>query len=76
MTYHPIAYYNRTDTISEVMCVGLDDFIDPDYCNHATLVPTEEYYDSMTTSLYIGCNDCRSNSYPSVLFDYSFGFYY
>lgn len=41
MTYHPIYYYNRTDTITETMCIGLDDFIDPDYCAHSTVVPTE-----------------------------------
>ena len=76
VTYYPLAYSNRTDSIAEVMCVGLSDYIDANFCDHETIVPSVSQYESMAYTPYIGCNFCRTNAYPSVLFDSVLGFYY
>ena len=40
--YHPMYYQNVTDSVIEVLCVGLADFIDSSTCYHATVVPTQD----------------------------------
>ena len=32
-TYYPMWYTNKTDGISEVFCVGVNDYIDTDICD-------------------------------------------
>ena len=59
-----------------MLCVGYSDYLDPTFCDHDTVVPSVDQYESMTTLPYIGCNFCRSNAYPSVLEDSTLGFYY
>ena len=65
--YHPVKYFNMTDTIEETLCVGLDDYIDSS-CNHKTIAPTQTYIDSLADSVQlemigktVGCNDCSDN---------------
>ena len=47
--YHPLKYFNQTDGIEETLCVDLYETIDNSTCNHATVVPTQAYIDSLTS---------------------------
>ena len=49
-TYYPLRYMNNTDTIDEVLCVALSDYIEEKSCNHNTVVPDQAYYDSLTST--------------------------
>lgn len=84
--YYPVSYYNMTDGIRETLCIRLEDYVDSQSCNHATVVPSQDYINSLTLdsqavqSLVIpgtvGCNDCATNYIAQVEYDDAFGLYY
>ena len=90
-TYYPMTYMNKTDGFEEYICLNNDDFIDPDSCNHNSIVPTEAYYTALYDSLAVsdenyiqyitryvavGCKDCATGYIPIVNYDDVFGIYH
>ena len=48
-TYHPVVYNNKTDSIEEILCIGVSDYIDISVCGQtspfdltARVVPSTE----------------------------------